>query len=152
MVNIADQRQARVSPAKAVSGVENELHSCLIEQGIVFQSAVEFIEQLEYAAHQRTLGQPESVSRLQQSLELVVAAQQKVAVAYAAFSESHQAPSEELRISMANHETQLRVLISRIDQLKGVFEKVRADLTPQVDAESRRRNMQAAYQKSLRTI
>jgi len=44
------------------------------------------------------------------------------------------------------------VLIDRIDQLQKTFEAVRAELIPQLDVESRRRNMHAAYQKSLKTV
>ena len=152
MVSINSNHSLGTGVRAASPGSEVELKTCLHEQSVVFEAAVTVIERLEIAASRRELGDPDAVSQLQKSLELVVNAQQRVAAAYARFSKSNVGLSVDLRSSLGRHEEQLKTLIGRIDHLQQTFESVRSELTPQLDVESRRRNMQAAYFKSLKTV
>lgn len=152
MANINSNQLLSTRTLTQGPGSEIELKTCLQEQGVVFETAVTVIERLEIAASRRELGNPDAVSQLQKSLELVVNAQQRVSAAYAPFSKSNAALSADLRASLRRHEDQLKTLIGRIDHLQQTFENVRSELTPQLDLESRRRNMQAAYLKSLKTV
>ncbi len=131
---------------------EADLRSCVQEQSSVFEQAVMLIERLETAAAKRELGTPDSVVQLQKSLDRVVTAQQKVSAAHNRFANSKTSLTSELRRTLARHEELLKTLITRIDALQETFESVRNDLTPQLDTESRRKTMQAAYQQSMRQV
>ena len=134
------------------STAEQTLLTCIQEQSFVFDGAVQLIERLENAANRRELGDPDSVSQLQKSLDRVVSAQQKVSTAYAHFSLLKTRPSSVLQGSLARHEEQLRTLVDRINSLQDVFETIRNDISPQLDTDIRRRSMHSAYQKSLKTV
>ena len=129
---------------------EAELRSCVQEQSSVFEQAVMLIERLETAAAKRELGTPDSVAQLQKSLDRVVTAQKRVSTAHSRFADSRASLTGDLRRTLARHEELLKILIVRIDQLQGTFESVRNELTPQIDTESRRKTMQAAYQQSMK--
>lgn len=152
MVNATNKTTSTDLNLNAGTNVESELKNCIQQQSIVFENAVRVIEQLEAAASNRTLGNPESVGLLQKSLDQVVGAQQKVAAAHAKFTATRRIMSSELKTILGQHESLLKTLITRIDQLQKLFESVRLELTPQLDVESRRRNMQAAYQKSMKSV
>lgn len=136
----------------ATSAADLALRQSLAEQTGVFEAAVSLIERLEAAAHRREAGSLESVGLLRQSLDQVIAAQQKVAAARERFAAAGLALTSELRTALGQHEELLRTLISRIDRLQHVFEDLRSELTPRLDAETRRRSMHAAYQQSLKTL
>ena len=152
MVNIRDNQTSRLNTSGSLTEPERELQACIKEQSVVFEAAVSVIERLETAAAQRNLGNPDAVGQLQKSLDLVVAAQQRVSTAYSQFNEGKGTLTPELRTTLGRHEALLKALISRIDHLQQTFEDVRSELIPQIDAESRQRNMQAAYQKSMRSL
>jgi hypothetical protein len=139
-------------PTKQVSPSEQTLMNCVQEQSTVFADAVQLIERLEKAALRRELGDPDSVSQLQQSLNQVVSAQQKVSTAYAAFSSLRLSPSTLLKDSLARHEQLLKILVDRIYALQSIFETLRDNISPQLDIETRRKSMHTAYQKSLKTV
>lgn len=151
MVNIPN-RTSITKGLMPVAGVELELQSCIKAQASVFEDAVQVIEKLEKAALRRELGDPDSIAQLQKSLELVVTAQQKVAAAHLRYTHANASLTVDLRSTLGQHEDLLKTLITRIDHLQTIFESARAELTPQLDIESRRRHMQAAYQTSLKTI
>lgn len=152
MVNIPNRTSATTGFQQSAVGVGLELQSCIKAQALVFEQAVQVIEKLEKAALRRELGDPDSIAQLQKSLEMVVVAQQKVAATHSRYMQSNASLTVELRTTLRQHENLLKTLITRIDQLQTIFESARAELTPQLDIESRRRNMQAAYQKSLKSI
>ena len=152
MVNIKDNQNSRLNTSGNMTDPERELQACVKEQSVVFEAAVGMIERLETAAAQRNLGNPDAVGQLQKSLELVVAAQQRVSAAYSRFNQGKGTLTTDLRTTLGRHEALLKALISRIDQLQHTFEDVRSELIPQIDAESRQRNMQVAYQKSMRSL
>lgn len=152
MVNIRDNQTTRLNTYDSMTGPERELQACIQEQSVVFEAAVSVIERLETAAAQRNLGDPDAVGQLQKSLDLVVAAQQRVSEAYSRFNQGNGTLTSDLRTTLGRHEALLKALISRIDHLQHTFEGVRSELIPQIDAESRQRNMQAAYRKSLRSL
>lgn len=135
-----------------VTSSEQSLLDCVQEQSIVFTDAVQLIEQLEQAAHRRELGEPDSVSKLQRSLNQVVSAQQKISTAYVGFSSLKITPSSILKSSLAHHEQQLKALVGRINSLQNIFEKMRDDISPQLDMDTRRKSMHSAYQKSLKSV
>lgn len=139
-------------PTNQVSASELRLLDCVKEQSNVFADAVQLIERLETAALRRELGEPDSVSQLQRSLNHVVSAQQKVSTAYAGFSSLKLTPSPMLKDSLARHEQQLKTLVERINSLQSIFEKMRDDMSPQLDIDTRRKSMHSAYQKSLKTV
>jgi hypothetical protein len=140
------------TPTSQVASAEQILLDCVQEQSIVFADAVLLIEQLEKAAHRRELGEPDSVSQLQRSLNHVVSAQQKISTAYAGFSSLKLNPSPILKDSLARHEQQLKALLGRINALQSIFEKMRDDMSPQLDIDTRRKSMHSAYQKSLKSV
>ncbi len=152
MVNISQKKAVHVSSSILNAGPEAELQACIQEQSFVFENAVAVIERLEKAAKDRQLGTPDSISQLQKSLDQVVAAQQKVSASHERFAQTNANLSPELRTTLGRHEGLLKTLIGRIDHLQQTFEGIRAELTPQLDVESRRRNMQAAYLQSLKTV
>ncbi len=152
MVNIPNRHTPLNTTSATAPGSEIELKACIQEQTAVFEDAVRTIERLENAATQRELGSPDSVAQLQKSLEAVVTAQQKVSAAHGRFSQTSATLTPELRKTLSRHEELLKVMIVRIDHLQKTFEDVRAELIPQLDVESRRRNMHSAYQKSLKTV
>ena len=131
---------------------EHQLLACIQEQSTVFESAVQLIETLERAAHRRELGDPDLVAQLQRSLDRIVSAQQKVSSSHTEFLTLQTRPSATLKTTMAGHEERLRTLIRRIDALQDVFKSVRHDISSQLDTDIRRRTMQSAYQKSLRSV
>lgn len=131
---------------------EHILLTCVQEQSTVFSSAVELIEKLEHAANRRTLGDPDSVSQLQRSLNQVVSAQQKVSTAYSGFLAMKITPSVILKGSLGRHEQQLKALLARITSLQNIFETIRDNMCPELDQDTRRRSMHSAYQKSLKTV
>ncbi len=131
---------------------EADLRYSVQEQSSVFEQAVVLIERLETAAAKRELGNPDSVAQLQKSLERVVTAQQKVSAAHSRFADSRTSLTSDLRRTLVRHEELLKTLINRIDHLQETFESIRNDLTPQLDTETRRKTMQAAYQQSMRTV
>ena len=90
------------------------------------------------------------MAQLQRSLDGVITAQQNVSAAHSRFAKSRATLTSELRRTLARHEELLKTLISRIDQLQRTFESIRSELAPQLDTESRRKTMQAAYQQSMR--
>lgn len=151
MVNIPNRPLVATGLKPAIS-VELELQSCIKAQAAIFEDAVQVIEKLEKAALRRELGNPDSIAQLQKSLEMVVSAQQKVAAAHSRYTQANASLTVELRATLGQHENLLKTLITRIDELQTIFESARAELTPQLDIESRRRHMQAAYQQSLKTI
>lgn len=140
------------TPTKQVLTSEQRLLACVQEQSTVFVDAVQLIERLEKAANRRELGEPDSVSQLQRTLKHVVSAQQKVSTAYAGFSSLKLTPSATLKDSLARHEQQLKTLLGRINSLQSIFEKIRDDMSPQLDIDTRRKSMHSAYQKSLKTV
>ena len=152
MVNIRDNQNTPLNTSASTMGPERELQACVQEQSVVFEAAVGVIERLETAAAQRNLGNPDAVGQLQKSLDLVVAAQQRVSAAYARFSQGKGMLTTELKTTLGRHEALLKALISRIDHLQHTFEDVRSELIPHIDAESRQRNMQAAYRQSMRSL
>ena len=152
MVNISQRNSAPDTSGRRYDGAESELKACIHEQSVVFENAVIVIERLEKAAKDRQLGTPDSISQLQKSLDQVVTAQQKVSAAHERFTKTKAILSVDLRAMLGRHEELLRTLIGRIDHLQQIFEGIRSELTPQLDVESRRRNMQAAYLKSLKTL
>ena len=87
MVNIRDNQNSRLNTSGNMTEPERELQACIKEQSVVFEAAVSVIERLETAAAQRNLGNPDAVGQLQKSLDLVVAAQQRVSEAYSRFSQ-----------------------------------------------------------------
>ena len=135
-----------------VATSEQLLLDCVQEQSIVFTDAVQLIEQLEQAAQRRELGEPDSVSKLQRTFNQVVSAQQKISTAYAGFSSLKLTPSAILKNSLARHEQQLKALVGRINSLQNIFEKMRDDISPQLDMDTRRKSMHSAYQKSLKSV
>ncbi len=139
-------------PTSQVESSEQTLLKCVQDQSTVFADAVRLIERLEQAANRRELGEPDSVSQLQRSLNHVVSAQQKVSTAYAGFSSLKLTPSAMLKDSLARHQHQLQTLVERISSLQSIFERVRDELSPQLDIETRRKSMHSAYQKSLKTV
>lgn len=152
MVNIRNNQATRLNTSVGMTGLEGELQACVQEQSVVFEAAVGVIERLEAAAAQRNLGNPDAVGQLQKSLDLVVAAQQRVSAAYARFNQGKGFLTADLRKTLGRHEALLKALISRIDHLQHTFEDFRSELIPQLDAESRQRNMQAAYRQSMRSL
>jgi hypothetical protein len=152
MVDTREHQTSRLNVSGSMTEPERELQACVNEQSVVFEAAVSVIERLETAAAQRNLGNPDSVGQLQKSLDLVVAAQQRVSAAYSRFNQGKGILTTDLRATLGRHEALLKALISRIDHLQHTFEDVRSELIPQIDAESRQRNMQAAYQKSMRSL
>jgi len=145
--------QSRLNPALfSGNAAEGELKSSLQEQSLVFENAVALIERLENAANRRELGSPDSVVQLQKSLDQVVSAQKIVSAAHHRFTQSKATPSQDVRQALARHEELLGNLISRIDRLQETFQGMQAELTPQLDSDSRRRNMQSAYQRSLKSV
>ncbi len=152
MVNIPNRPAASIALNQSGGNVESDLQACIKAQAIVFEDAVKIIEKLEKAALRRELGDPDSIAQLQKSLDMVVTAQQKVAAAHSRYTQARSTLTVEMRATLGQHENLLKVLITRIDQLQTIFESARAELMPQLDIESRRRHMQAAYQKSLKTI
>jgi serine phosphatase RsbU (regulator of sigma subunit) len=152
VVNITEKSALRNAREPSDRGSETELQTCVQEQSVVFEQAVALIERLESAAHQRELGNPDCVAQLQRQLQLVVDAQQKVSAAHSRFTQTKGTLTAELRITLSRHEDLLKTLIQRIDHLQQTFEKIRSELIPKLDVESRRKNMQAAYQQSLRTV
>ncbi len=151
MTNTSNRTNRLAAPTTEISP-EHHLLTCIQEQSTVFESAVQLIEKLERAARRRELGDPDLVAQLQKSLDRVVAAQQKVASAHAEFKTLKSTPSATLANALARHEQQLRTLIDRTDSLQEVFKSVRNDISSQLDTDTRRRTMQTAYQKSLRTV
>lgn len=150
MVNLpAEKSRLNTSSANSEAAAA-DLKSSLQQQSSVFENAVRVIERLEQAANRRELGNPDSVNQLQKALSEVVVAQQKVSAAHTRFANFKINAGGELRQTLERHESLLKTLIARIDQLQGIFEEVRTELTPQLDTESRRRNMQSAYQQSMR--
>jgi len=144
---------SRQNTASSVDiAVEAELKSCLQQQSSVFENAVALIERLESAAGRRELGNPDSVAQLQKSLEQVVSAQQKVSTVQNRLTQPKASLSHDVRQSLARHEALLRNLINRIDQLQETFKAIQTELMPQLDFDTRRRNMQAAYQQSLKSV
>ena len=131
---------------------EQILLDCVQDQSTVFADAVRLIERLEQAANRRELGEPDSVSQLQRSLNHVVSAQQKVSTAYTGFTALKLTPSALLKDSLARHEQQLKTLVGRINSLQSIFEKMRDGMSPQLDIDTRRKSMHSAYQKSLKTV
>lgn len=131
---------------------EERLLTCIQEQSSVFEGAVQFIETLEQAAQRRELGDPELVARLQKNLNRIVSAQQKVASAHSDFKSHQILPSTTLKAALARHEDRLRTLIQRTDALQELFKSARNDMSSQLDNDTRRRTMQTAYQKTLKTI
>ena len=140
------------TPTSQMLSSEQILLDCVQEQSTVFADAVRLIERLEQAANRRELGEPDSVSQLQRSLNNVVSAQQKVSTAYTGFTALKLTPSAILKQSLARHEQQLRTLVGRINTLQGIFQKMRDDMSPQLDIDTRRKSMHSAYQKSLKTV
>jgi hypothetical protein len=131
-------------------GADADLRLCVEEQSSVFEQAVVLIERLEVAAERRELGSPDSVTQLQKSLDRVVTAQKKVSAAQGRFASSQMKLTSDLRRTLERHENLLKMLIGRIDNLQTIFETVRGELAPRLDTETRRRSMQAAYQKSMK--
>jgi hypothetical protein len=152
VVNFTDKSAIQNARVSSDRGSETELQTCVQEQSLVFEQAVALIERLENAAHQRELGNPDCVAQLQRQLQLVVDAQQKVSAAHGRFTQKKGTLTAELRATLSRHEGLLKTLIQRIDHLQQTFEKIRSELIPQLDVESRRKNMQAAYQQSMRTV
>ncbi len=152
MVNVPNRHTVLNTTSASSIAAESDLKICIQAQTKVFEDAVRTIERLENAATQRELGSPDSVAQLQRSLEAVVAAQQKVSAAHSRFTQTSATLTDDMRTALSRHEDLLRVLIGRIDHLQKTFEGVRFELIPQLDVESRRRNMHAAYQKSLKSI
>ena len=144
--------QDRRQKAQAEPSAEQSLLACIREQSTVFTAAVVLIEQLETAATTRNLGDPDSVVQLQQTLERIVTAQQKVAKAHERFIALKITTSTALRNALAQHEDTLKKLVTRIDSLQHVFETIRNKLSPELDADIRRRSMHSAYQKSLKSV
>lgn len=144
--------QHGMTGANSESSSEKRLSTCIEEQGIVFDRAVLLIERLEKAANRRELGDPDSVVQLQKSLEQVVSAQNKVATAYAEFSSLKSSASTSLQSGLARHEQKLKTLVDRINALQNIFETVRNEMCPQLENDIRRRPMQTAYQKSLKSV
>ncbi len=140
------------TPTSQMLSPEQILLDCVEGQSTVFADAVRLIERLEHAANRRELGEPESVSQLQRSLNNVVSAQQRVSTAYTGFAALKISPSVMLKDSLASHEQQLKTLVGRINSLQSVFQKMRDDMSPQLDIDTRRKSMHSAYQKSLRTV
>ena len=147
----ASQNRLNSAPP-AGSAEETALKASLEEQNSVFENAVGLIERLENAANRRELGSPDSVGQLQKSLDQVVVAQKIVSAAHSRFTQSKASLSKDVRQSLARHEELLKNLVARIDKLQETFEGMRAELTPQLDFDTRRRNMQAAYQQSLKSV
>lgn len=152
MVSTKEHQNSRLNVSGCMAEPERELQACVDEQSVVFEAAVSVIERLETAAAQRNLGNPDAVGQLQKSLDLVVAAQQRVSAAYSRFNQGKRTLTTDLRATLGRHEALLKALISRIDHLQHMFEDVRSELIPQIEAEFRQRNMQAAYQKSMRSL
>lgn len=144
--------QNQMTGLNSEASAEKGLSTCMQEQSIVFDGAVQLIERLEKAANRRELGDPDSVAQLQKSLDQVVSAQKKVSAAYALFSALKTSPSSTLRSALARHELKLKTLVDRINSLQEVFEAVRNEMSPQLDNDIRRRSMHSAYQKSLKTV
>ena len=145
--------QSRLNPAtfSEIAG-EDELKLSLQEQSSVFENAVALIERMENAANRRELGNPDSVVQLQKSLDQVVSAQKTVSAAHQRFTQSKSILSLDVRQALARHEELLRNLITRIDRLQATFQEIQAELVPQLDSDSRRRNMQSAYQRSMKSV
>ncbi len=150
MVNFPAEKNRLNTTSAGSAAAETDLKSSLQQQSSVFENAVRVIERLEQAANRRELGNPDSVTQLQKALSEVVAAQQKVSAAHTRYADFKIPAGSELRQNLERHESLLKTLISRINLLQGVFEEICTELTPQLDTESRRRNMQSAYQQSMR--
>jgi prophage DNA circulation protein len=145
------QSRLNASPV-SVNAAEGELKSSLTEQSSVFENAVALIERLESAANRRELGSPDSVVQLQKSLDQVVSAQKIVSAAHHRFTQAKATLSHDVRQALTRHEELLKNLITRIDRLQETFQGMQAELTPQLDSDSRRRNMQSAYQRSMKSV
>lgn len=145
--------QSRQSTANVSEiAAEDALKLSLQEQSSVFENAVALIERLENAANRRELGNPDSVVQLQRSLDQVVSAQRTVSAAHQRLILSKSVLSLDIRKALARHEELLKDLITRIDRLQAAFQEMQAELIPQLDSDSRRRNMQSAYQRSLKSL
>lgn len=152
MVNLPRSQSRLDTSSSAGNEAAAELNASLQQQSAVFENALASIERLEGSANSRDFGNPDSVAQLQDSLGQVVAAQQNVSAARSKFTQSKASLSTELRQSLARHEERLKNLITRIDQLQKIFEGIQAQLTPQLDSDSRQRHMQAAYRQSMKSV
>ncbi|MCA9011582.1 MAG: hypothetical protein KDB01_17640 [Planctomycetaceae bacterium] len=150
MPSLTDSNRPLVSPLAGAA--EQALQHCIEEQSSVFGNAVHFLESLEKAASHQHRGDPDSVAKLQRTLERVVTAQQKVSQAHARFTALQITASVALRSSLKSHEETLRSLVARINSLLDIFKTMRNELSPEMDSDIKRRSMHSAYQKSLKSV
>lgn len=150
MPSLTDGNRSLVSPLAAAA--EQALQHCIEEQSSVFDNAVQFLESLEKVASHQHHGDPDSVAKLQRTLERVVTAQQKMSQAHARFTGLQVTASAALRSSLKRHEETLRTLVTRINSLLDMFKTIRNELSPEMDSDIKRRSMHSAYQKSLKSV
>ena len=150
MTMLTTNSGSKQGQAPALSA-DAQLKQCIQQEAVVFERAVRLLEQLEVAAEQRTLGSPQHVADLEKILDEVVRAQQNVATSRGAFDQSGLKASADLQSVIRKHEETLRNLVTRINVMKDLFEEVQTALGYKVDAGTKHRNMQAAYQKALKT-
>lgn len=134
------------------AGVSEEaLRVALQEQTMVFEQTLELMDQLDSRQDLSTPGSMAAINHLELMLEKVRRVQGVVAAAREKQQKSGVPLSAALQQTLADERRRLETLLSRIEKVFSKLEQARTSLIPQLDQESRRRSMQTAYQKTLKT-
>ncbi len=136
----------------AENDLESQLADAVSRQGQVFSGTIALIEQIHSQADLRDPSSQSVIGSLQKSLDEVVSVQHRVTEVHQKLKNSGRPVSVRLQQDLRDQEVTLRNLLTRMDRVKERFEQARDDLIPQLDTDTRRRSMQSAYQKSLKTI
>jgi hypothetical protein len=131
---------------------EDSLSRALEEQSMFFEQAMVIIDSIDKSGD---LAHPNSlplIQHLQQMLEKVTSAQEKVARTRKVQEQTGRPLSAVLKQRLSEEKIRLEKMLSRVNAVFSALEQARDSLVPRLDAETRRRSMQTAYQKSLKTI
>ncbi len=137
--------------SRSAGGSEEALRVALQEQTIVFEQTLELMDQLDSRQDLSTPGSMAAINHLELMLEKVRRVQGVVAAAREKQQKSGVPLSAALQQTLADERRRLETLLSRIEKVFSKLEQARTSLIPQLDQESRRRSMQTAYQKTLKT-
>lgn len=138
--------------SQSTGGAEEALRVALQEQTLVFEQTLELMDQLDGRQDLSTPGSMAAINHLEQMLEKVRRVQGGVSTAREKQQKTGIPLSAALQQTLAGERQRLELLLSRIETIFNKLEQARTSLVPQLDQESRRRSMQSAYQKTLRTI
>lgn len=143
--------QSNADPS-LLAQAEAALTASITRQGEVFAQTIRLVEQIQNGLDLRDPASQPAVQQLQKSLELVTMAQSEVTRSHQRLQQLGHPLSAAMRQLLSSQESRLAELLERITRVQQAFEHARAELLPRLDAESRRRSMQSAYQQSLRTV